>query len=94
MEFDWDDGNRDKNTRHGVHDWEIEEALADRQGLLVRSVRINREERFVFLGRASTSGKYLRVVFTVRMKRGARAVRPISAIEMSAREIRRYRRSR
>jgi hypothetical protein len=31
VEFDWDDGNRNKNLRHGVHDWEIEEALKDRE---------------------------------------------------------------
>ncbi len=27
MDFDWDEGNRGKNLRHGVHDWEIEEAF-------------------------------------------------------------------
>jgi hypothetical protein len=31
MNFDWDEGNRDKNVRHSVHDWEIEEALQDPQ---------------------------------------------------------------
>jgi hypothetical protein len=29
VDFDWDDGNRDKNLRHRVHDWEIEEAFED-----------------------------------------------------------------
>jgi hypothetical protein len=31
VELDWDDGNRDKNLKHDVHDWEIEEAFEDRR---------------------------------------------------------------
>jgi uncharacterized DUF497 family protein len=66
MEYDWDDGNRDKNLRHGVHDWEIEEALADPGGVLIETARIEGEERHIFLGRSHSSGMYLRIVFTVR----------------------------
>ena len=29
MEFDWDEGNEGKNLKHGVSDWDIEEALTD-----------------------------------------------------------------
>jgi hypothetical protein len=32
MNFDWDEGNREKNLRHRVHDWAIEEALQDLSG--------------------------------------------------------------
>jgi len=91
MEFDWDEGNRDKNLSHGVGDAEIEEALEDRFAILAAKLTVRREVRYVLLGRASGSGKYLRVVFTVRMKRGRRLIRPISAIEMSDRNKRRYR---
>lgn len=90
MEFDWDDGNRDKTLRHGVYDWEIEEAFADRFGILAGRVGTQSERRFLFLGRSETSGSYLRVVFTYRMKSGRRAIRPISASRMSPRDRRRY----
>jgi hypothetical protein len=30
MEFDWDDGNTDKNLKHGVHDWEIEKEILEK----------------------------------------------------------------
>ncbi len=93
MEFDWDEGNRDKNRGHGVQDWEIEEALEDDRSFIVERLIVDTEERFVVLGRALTSGKYLRVVVTVRMW-GRRLVRPISATEMSRRNRRRYQRGR
>lgn len=94
MEFDWDEGNRDKNLRHGVGDGEIEEALEDRFAILAAKLTVGPEIRYILLGRASSSGRYLRVVFTVRIKRGRHLIRPISAIEMSARNKRRYQRRR
>jgi len=54
--FDWDEGNIDKNLKHGVHDWEIEEACQYPRD----------EKRFILLGHAATSGKYLRVVYALR----------------------------
>jgi uncharacterized DUF497 family protein len=92
VEFDWDDGNRDKNLRHGVHDWEIEEALAHSRTILVEEATVRGEVRYIVLGRARTSGKHLRVVYTLRVTEGRMRYRPISAVEMSARERRRYRR--
>ena len=94
MEFDWDDGNRDKNLQHGVHDSEIEEAFLDSRCFVAAKLTVGREERHILFGRATSSGKYLRVVFTVRMGEGRRLVRPISAVEMSERNKRRYRRRR
>ena len=93
MEFDWDDGNIDKNLKHGVHDWEIEEALLDPRRRLVGRQKIHGEIRYQLLGRSATSGKYLRVVYTIRTTReGTRKLRPISAVEMTPAEKRRYRR--
>ncbi|MPZ49014.1 MAG: BrnT family toxin [Dehalococcoidia bacterium] len=93
MEFDWDEGNRHKNLRHGVHDWEIEEAFGgDSSTRPAASHSRFEEERFVIFGRARTSGKYLRIVYTVREIGGHRFIRPISAVEMRQREKRRYRR--
>jgi uncharacterized DUF497 family protein len=91
--FQWDAGNIDKNMRHGVHDWEIEEALLDPRGRRIDSTIVNSEERYIWLGRATSSGKYLRVVYTLRQDATGHTVfRPISAVEMSTSEKRRYRR--
>ena len=92
MEFDWDAGNTGKNLRHGVSDAEIEEAFTDRRAVLAAKLMVGREVRYTLLGRARRSGKYLRIVFTVRMKGRRRLIRPISAVEMSDRNKRRYRR--
>ena len=94
MEFDWDDRNRDKNLKHGVHDWEIEEALADDRSFVVEKLVVGAEERLIVLGKAQVSGKDLRVVVTVRISKGRRLVRPISATEMSLSNRRRYHRRR
>ncbi len=91
MRFDWDDGNRDKNLRHGVHDWEIEEALADPRRRVVGKANIGGEKRIIALGRSRASGKYLKVVYAVRIGSGRRYVKPISAVEMSGQEKRIYR---
>ena len=91
--FQWDAGNIDKNLKHGVHDWEIEEALLDPHGRLIDKTVLGGEERYTWLGRAVTSGKYVRVVYTLRQDAtGSMLIRPISAVEMSLSEKRRYRR--
>lgn len=89
--FDWDDGNIDKNLVHGVQDWEIEEALLDSDAIIVEQQVVNAEVRNIALGRSKTSGKYLRIVFTFRQRGTEELTRPISAVEMSPSEQRRYR---
>jgi uncharacterized DUF497 family protein len=89
--FDWDEGNIDKNLRHGVQDWEIEEACQDPRSRIMEYRLIKGEWRYVLLGRSVTSGKYLRVVYTLRTASdGETLIRPISAVEMSAAQRRRY----
>lgn len=91
--FDWDDGNIDKNLKHGVQDWEIEEACQDPRAKNIKHQIGRSETRYVLLGRARTSGKYLRVVYTKR--RGAMGdllIRPISVVEMDANQRRQYQR--
>ncbi len=92
MEFDWDEGNIDKNlVKHNVHDWEIEEAMVD-QGSIVTVRRVVRaEQRRILLGRVATSGRYLKVVFAVRIRNDVTYYRPISAVDMSDHEKNRYR---
>ncbi|MEX2229423.1 MAG: hypothetical protein WEB13_07265 [Dehalococcoidia bacterium] len=58
MEFDRDDGDRDKNLAHGVHDWEIAAALGDLGRRRVRSMRVDGGElRVIVLGQGATSGR-------------------------------------
>ena len=91
MEFDWDEGNRDKNLRlHDVHDWEIEEAMLDPRRMEADAYSPPNERRRAALGRSSTSGKYLRIVYTVRVRSGRRLIRPISAMPMAAADRARY----
>ena len=92
MEFDWDEGNRDKNLKHGVHDWEIEEALHDPQGRPSGKVEVGDEVRYILMGRSETSGKYIRVVYTIREADAKPLIRPISATTLTGRAKRRYRR--
>lgn len=85
--FDWDDGNRGKALRHGISDEEIEqvffnEAVMDRQARNTPG-----EERRRALGETD-AGRLLRVIFTVRARRGTRLIRPISVVLMSHAERR------
>lgn len=75
MEFDWDEGNRDKNLRHGVRDEDIEEAARDARAFVAAQLTVGGERRYILLGRAVGSGRYLRLVLAVRMKGGRRLVR-------------------
>jgi len=89
--FHWDEGNIDKNLGHGVQDWEIEEACQDPRSRIIGYQVVKGEWRYVLLGRSTTSGKYLRVVYTLRTAPdGEVLIRPISAVEMSAAQRRRY----
>jgi uncharacterized DUF497 family protein len=92
MKFDWDDGNINKNLfRHGVHDWEIEDAFLDPYRLSLGKNDICGEERHILLGRSEISGKYLRIVYSVGItSQGEKLIRPISAYEMSNTDKRLY----
>jgi len=90
--FDWDDGNINKNLKHNAQDWEIEEACQDPYAQIVEYQFLGEEKRYVLLGRSATSGKYLRVVYTLRSSLvGDILIRPISAVEMNAAQRRRHR---
>lgn len=82
--FDWDDGNRRKNQRHGVSHEEAEQVFLN-QPLVVSSdsKHSQTEPRYHALGRTQT-GRRLHVTFTLR---GAGTlIRVISAREMSRKE--------
>ena len=91
--FQWDSGNINKNLKHRVQDWEIEEALLDPLALRTKRMEVGGEVRYELLGRAQTSGKYLRVIYTLRQDaEGNSLIRPISAVEMTPAQRRRYQR--
>ncbi|NCO95980.1 MAG: hypothetical protein COZ06_23040 [Armatimonadetes bacterium CG_4_10_14_3_um_filter_66_18] len=91
--FDWDAGNTNKNLVHGVHDGEIEEACEDPDAIIIEQQVVDGEERYVLLGRAATSGVYLRVVYTWRTdNQGEDLMRSISAVTMGRPQRRRYQR--
>jgi uncharacterized DUF497 family protein len=94
VEFDWDEGNRDKNLKHGVHDWEIEEAFEDPRHVSMAARRYTAERRRTMLGRSATSGRYLAIVYTVRVESDRVLYRPISAVEMTPAQRAHYSRKR
>ncbi len=85
--FDWDEGNEDHATRHGVEVYEIEEALLDPDGVTGEAYGVGPERREAVIGE-TYHGRIVFVVYTVRGDR----VRPISAREATDKEKRRYRR--
>ena len=87
--FDWDDGNREKCTAHGVSIAAIESLFEGGVWTFPDVAHSDREDRFLGIGRTA-AGRYVFVAFTIRSRHGARWLRPISARYMHAKEIRHY----
>lgn len=85
--FDWDEGNEDHATRHGVEIREIEEALLDPDQVTGEAYGVGPERREAIIGETD-DGRVVFVVYTMRDEK----VRPISAREATDKEKRRYRR--
>ena len=79
--FEWDDGNWDKNLKHGVTDDEAEEPFYNRH-------KIRRAGDLYYLYGVTDAGRYLFIVFA----RKGNLARIISARDMTASERRYYRR--
>jgi uncharacterized DUF497 family protein len=87
--FDWDAGNREKCTRHGLT-WAQIESLFLGAPRVAPDVRHSAaEQRFIAVGRIDT-GRPVFVAFTLRRIDGQTLIRPISARYMHAEEARRY----
>jgi uncharacterized protein len=87
--FDWDAGNRAKYRKHGVSVAEVE-GLFSRPLLIIPDAAHSRgEERLWAIGK-TTSGRYVFLVFTIRMRAGKRIIRPVSARYMHRKEVRHY----
>jgi uncharacterized DUF497 family protein len=87
--FDWDEGNRDKCTKHGVSIEEIESLFDGDPAIKADLAHSHGEQRVRAVGRAS-SRRFVFVVFTIRHRMGERLIRPVSARYMHRKEIRRY----
>jgi uncharacterized DUF497 family protein len=84
--FDWDSGNRDKNLKHNVQNWECEQVFFNDPLIVLEDPRHSiAENRFAAFGKTD-SGRQLVVVYTVRGSR----VRVVSARDMNKRERRFY----
>lgn len=86
-EFDWDEGNRDKNWRKHRVDWkETEEVFANEPIKIFKDIRHSQKEnRYTALG-ITNKGRKLYLVFTIRNNK----IRIISARNQSRKERRLY----
>ena len=80
--FEWDEGNREKNVKHGVEQLEIEQVFYNPPSVVLTDIEHSGEElRWKILGKTS-SGRFLIVVFTIRK----RLIRQISGRVMNKKE--------
>jgi len=87
--FDWDAGNLDKCRKHGVSVEEIEAVLLGSPILAPDEAYSGDERRFIAAGR-TFEGRAVFVAFTLRERRGATLLRPVSARYMHTKEATRY----
>ena len=83
IEFEWDDGNKDKNwIKHRVARTEAEEVFFDANKKLLRDIiHSSSEDRYILLGK-TLAGRLLFIVFTIRGNK----IRVISARDMNRKE--------
>lgn len=85
-EFEWDQGNLEKNwLKHGVSPLECEQVFFNQPFIASDPKHSQNEERFFALGRTDTD-RYLFLAFTVRGKK----IRVISARDMNKKERKIY----
>ena len=83
FEFEWDDGNIDKNKKHNVDDKEAEEIFLDLKKKTFKDhLHSNGEERFRVVGKTK-KGRLLLIVFTMRKSK----IRIISARNINKKEV-------
>lgn len=87
LEFEWDQGNREKNfIKHGVTNKEAEEAVTNKLPFIFPDEgHSGIEKRYALYGKTD-QGRRLSIVFTIRKEK----VRIITARDMSKKERRAY----
>src|ERR1700739_507627 len=91
-DFDWDDGNRAKCTKHGVSVAKIETLFASGTRGAPDIAHSVSEDRLIAVGRTS-EGRPLFVAFTLRRRGDRSLIRPISACYMHKKEADAYEKS-
>jgi len=80
--FDWDQGNENKNAKHGVTPAEAEQVFLNEPLVVNDDIKhSDMEQRFHALGQTS-EGRFLHVTFTIRTSK----IRVISARDMHRKE--------
>lgn len=80
--FDWDNGNKDKNQKHGVQNWECEQLFFNEPLVILDDPKHSlAEERFAAFGKTD-NGRRLIIVYTIR----GSSIRVISARDMNRKE--------
>ena len=87
--LDWDSGNKDKCTKHGLTIEIIEDFFRSNFKILFDPKHSNLEERYIAVGR-SLSERPMFVGFAFRYKNAKLLIRPISARYMHEKEATRY----
>ena len=90
--FDWDDGNRTKCWKHGVAAEVIEGLFRGGLTVMPDEAHSREEQRFRAIGRDG-KGRAIFIVFTLRRRRDALLIRPISARYMHKKEVEHYEKS-
>jgi uncharacterized protein len=87
LEFEWDEGNREKNwTKHNVEMQETEEAFADEDKIVFLNIKhLDIEERFFIIAKTYSS-RLLAIAYTRRDNK----VRVISARDVNKKEVKIY----
>ena len=83
IQFEWDQGNRNKTIKHGVTTKEAEECFLDQQKVVFDDWRHSTtEKRFTLLGKTK-NGRLLNITHTIRSNR----IRVITARDINKREV-------
>ena len=80
--FEWDNGNQQKNVKHGVAPAEAEQVFLNEPLIVLDDLKhSDTEQRFHALGK-TYEGRFLQITFTIRTSR----IRVISARDMHRKE--------
>lgn len=87
IEFEWDEGNVDKNVKkHGIENEEAESVFFDKNSVLAEDAKHSgHEKRYQIVGKSNVE-RLLNIIFTIRRQK----VRIISARRMHPNERRLY----
>ena len=88
--FNWDKGNSNKCEKHGLRQRDIEQFFLQDEIYVAPDLKHSSlEERFLAIGKG-LNNKYIIVVFTFRVIKQKKLLRPISARFMNKKEVKKY----